>query len=170
MKRLFRCEGGWIVRLKRLLEILLRNRILAVILALTILAFPAWADQPFAASVKTVLGNSIVIRGVETIAVREGMHLLANDLLKTSIDSRLGIIFQDGTRISLGPRTEVRIDRFIYEPADGKLGLMLSIARGVLVYISGKISQLSPDSVGVKTPTCVIGLRGTHFAISIDEP
>jgi hypothetical protein len=170
MKRLFHCEGGWIVRLRRFPEILPGNKILAVFLALTALAFPAWAAQPFAASVKTVQGNSAVIRSGETIAIREGMHLLSNDLLKTSADSRLGIIFQDGTRISLGPRTEVRIDRFLYEPADGKLGLMLSIARGILAYISGKISQLSPDSVGVTTPTCVIGLRGTHFAISIDEP
>jgi hypothetical protein len=134
------------------------------------LAFPAWAAPPIAASVKTAQGNSVIVRGAETIPVREGMHLFANDILQTSADGRLGVIFQDGTRISLGPRTEVKIDRFIYEPAGSRLALLLRIARGVMVYVSGKISQLSPESVGVETPTCVIGLRGTYFAISIDEP
>ena len=130
---------------------------------------PAWAVQKIAASIKTIQGSSVVIRGAQTIPAYKGMHLLTSDLLQTSADGLMGVLFQDGTRISLGPHTEVRIDHFLYEPAEGKLGLLLRIARGVLVYVSGKISQLSSGSVSVETPSCVIGLRGTHFAISIDE-
>jgi hypothetical protein len=123
--------------------------------------------EPIAASVKIAQGDATVRRGTATIPVREGMHLLANDLLQTAADGRLGIIFQDGTRISLGPLTEIRIDQFVYNPADGKFGLLLKIVRGVLTYVSGKIAQFSPESVKVETPVCVVGLRGTHFAVSI---
>ena len=133
------------------------------------LAVPAWGAESIAGCVKVAKGNSVVHRGTEILPIREGMHLLVNDVLQTSADGRLGVIFQDGTRVSLGPSTELTIDRFVYEPADGKFGLVLRLARGVLTYISGKIAQFSPESVSVETPVSMVGLRGTHFAISIDN-
>jgi hypothetical protein len=163
-------SGKRMIAAGRLRSFISKDKRIAVLLVFSCLAIPAWAAQPIAASVKTVQGSSVIVRGTETIPVREGMHLLASDLLQTSTDGRLGIIFQDGTRISLGPRTDVKIDRFVFQPASEKFDFMLRLVRGVLVYISGKISQLSPGSVSVETPTCVIGLRGTYFAISIDEP
>jgi hypothetical protein len=133
-----------------------------------LLAVSARGAESIAGSVKTVQGSSVVHRGAETLPIREGMHLLVDDVLQTSADGRLGVIFQDGTRISIGPGTEIKIDRFVYEPAEGKFGLLLRLARGVLTYISGKIAQFSPESVTVQTPVGVVGLRGTHFAISIE--
>jgi hypothetical protein len=75
---------------------------------------------------------------------------------------------EDGTRISLGPNTELKVDRFVYQPAQGKFGLLLRLGRGALAYISGRIAQFSPESVSVETPVAVIGLRGTSFAVSIE--
>ncbi|MBZ5626598.1 MAG: FecR domain-containing protein [Acidobacteriia bacterium] len=117
---------------------------------------------------KTARGGAVVRRGAATIPVSEGMHLLLNDVLQTSGDGQLGVILQDGTRIALGPNTELTIDRFVYEPVDGKFGLVLRLARGVLAYVSGRIARFSPESVSVETPVGVIGLRGTHFAVSIE--
>ncbi len=139
-----------------------------VAFVLVCVVFPAGAAEAIAGSVKAVRGSAVVRRGAETIPVREGMHLLANDVLKTSADGRLGAILQDGTRISLGPATELTIDRFVYEPADGKFDLLLRLARGVLTYVSGKIAQFSPKAAKVETPVAVVGLRGTHFAVSIE--
>lgn len=143
-------------------------RMSAAFLVFGSLAFSAWGADAIAGSVKTAQGSSVVHRGAETLPIREGMHLLVNDVLQTSADGRLGVIFQDGTRISVGPGAEVRIDRFLYEPADGKFALLLRLARGVLTYVSGKIAQFSPESVSVQTPVGVVGLRGTHFAVSIE--
>jgi hypothetical protein len=130
--------------------------------------FSAWGAEPIAGSVKTAQGSSMVRRGAETLPVHEGMHLLVDDILQTSADGRLGVIFQDGTRISVGPGTELKIDRFVYEPAEGRFGLLLRLTQGVLTYISGKIAHFSPESVSVQTPVGVVGLRGTHFAVSIE--
>ena len=132
------------------------------------LALPAWSADPIAASVKTVQGKCVIHRGTETIPVQEGMHLLVSDVVETPGDGRVGIIFQDGTRISAGPGTEVKIESFVYEPVDGKFGLLLRLARGVLAYVSGKIAQFSPGSVTVQTPAGIVGLRGTHFAITTE--
>jgi hypothetical protein len=98
------------------------------------------------------------------------MHLLARDVIQTAGDGRAGIIFQDGTRVSLGPNTEVSVEQFAYEPAQGRLELLLRMARGVLAYVSGRIAQRSPQSVRLQTPVGIVGLRGTSFAVSLEQP
>ncbi|HLK69611.1 MAG TPA: FecR domain-containing protein [Bryobacteraceae bacterium] len=119
-------------------------------------------------SIKTAQGGVIIHRDEQSIPASEGFHLQLNDTVQTSADGRVGMILQDGTRISLGPATEMRLDRFVYQPADGKFGLLLRLSRGLLTYISGKIAQFSSGSVSVETPAGVLGLRGTHFAILIE--
>jgi hypothetical protein len=134
------------------------------------LACPIWAAESIAGSVKTVQGGVTVHRGAQTMTATEGMHLLVNDTLQTAADGRIGAILQDGTGIGLGPNTELKIDSFAFEPADGKLGLLLRLTRGVMAYFSGKIAKLAPGSVTVETPVGVIGLRGTYLAVSLEAP
>jgi hypothetical protein len=140
----------------------------AVLVIAGILSPMARGAEGIAGSLKIVQGGAVVIRGAQTMPAREGMHLMVNDILQTSADGRLGAIFQDGTRIGLGPKTELKIDSFVYEPADGKLGLLLRLAKGVIAYFSGRIAQLAPGSVTVETPVGVVGLRGTHMAVSLE--
>lgn len=136
--------------------------------SLLLVTFSMQGAEPIAGSVKTAEGGSVIVRGADSLPGRAGMHLLANDVVRTSADGRVGVILQDGTRISLGPNTELRIDRFVYEPVDGRFGLLLRLVRGVMAYCSGKIAEFSPGSVRVETPVGVVGLRGTRFAISLD--
>src|SRR5215471_7913595 len=90
-------------------------------------------------SIKIVRGGATIHRGSADIAAVEGAHLRAHDSLRTPADGALGIILQDGTRISMGPNTVLEIDRFVYEPVAGNFGLLLRLARGVIAYISGKM-------------------------------
>jgi hypothetical protein len=143
------------------------RRVRATLLVLVYLASSAWSAESIAGSVKTVQGGAVVRRGQQTIPATVGMHLQVNDVLQTSADGSLGAILQDGTGIGLGPNTELKIDSFIYEPAAGKLGLILRLARGVMAYFSGRIAKLAPGAVTVETPVGVMGLRGTHMAVSI---
>ncbi len=133
------------------------------------LAVPAYGAESIVGSVKTVHGSVFVRRGAEKLPCREGVHLLPQDILQTSADSSVGVIFQDGTRIALGPNTELKIDQFVYQPGEGKFGLLVRLARGVMAYISGKIAKFSPESVRVETPVGIVGLRGTELAISLEE-
>lgn len=121
-----------------------------------------------AGSVKSVAGEVVVIRGTETIPCREGMHLLESDVLRTGADGQAGIILSDGTRVSIGPKTELGIEKFLFDPAAGQFSLIMRLARGVLAYVSGRIAQFSPQSVKVETPVGTIGLRGTEFAVTLD--
>ncbi len=95
------------------------------------------------------------------------MHLEIGDVLRTGTDSRLGFIMRDGTRVSLGPDTELSVDQSAYDPSHGKFALLLNLGRGLLAYISGKIAAFSPEAVRVQTPVASIGVRGTKFVIGL---
>jgi hypothetical protein len=123
-----------------------------------------------AGSVKTLQGQVLVLRGAETLPCREGMHILTTDALRTQSDGRVGMILRDGVRVSLGPNTEIRIDKSVYEPAEGQFGVLVRLLRGVMVFVSGKLGQFSPNSVQIETPVGMIGLRGALVAISLDQP
>jgi len=138
------------------------------LLVLSCVAFSATGTEAFIGTIKIAQGIGSLRRGVETTPIREGMQLLLNDVLETSSDGRVGIILQDGTRIALGPNTELKVDRLVYQPAEGKFGMVLRLGHGVLAYISGRIAQYLPESVSIVTPIGVIGVRGTTFAVSIE--
>jgi len=132
---------------------------------------PALAQSPSAAGVvKGVAGAATVVRGGQESAAVLGQPLLEGDTLKTGTDGRLGVTLKDGTRLSLGGNTELRLETFAYAPAQGRLGLALRLLRGVTAYVSGRIAQLAPGAVKIETPTSVIGIRGTHLLIGVDQP
>jgi hypothetical protein len=144
-------------------------QVLVVAWALTHAAPRPVHGQEVAGRVKTVSGAAFLVRQQKTIAAQVGAVVFESDLLRTGNDGRLGVTLSDDTRISLGPRTEIRVSRVAYQPAQGQLALVLSIARGVMAYVSGHIARLSADAVRVETPDAVIGIRGTRLAIHVTE-
>ena len=139
-----------------------------LVLAMAPLAAQAQTAPAVVGSLKIVHGGASILRGADVIPAVEGAHLFAHDSLRTAGDGSLGLILQDGTRVSLGPNSHIEIDRFVYEPAAGKFALLLRLTRGVLAYISGKMAQFSPGAVQVETPVGIVGLRGTEFAVSLE--
>jgi len=133
------------------------------------IAAPALA-QSSAGRIKTVAGPAFVVRQGAEIPAKAGDVLYEGDALKTGADGRVAVTLKDETRLSLGPNSDVRLDRFAYAPGEGHLGFTLRIARGLLAYVSGRIAKLSPDSVRLETPSAIIGVRGTRLAIRVDQP
>ena len=144
-------------------------RSLGVVLALVLAAVaPASAQQPVPAGrIKTVSGTAFVVRDNGVLPARIGDAIFASDTLRTSADGAVGITLRDDTRLSLGPSSEVRVDRYVYEPGQGGLGMVLRFMRGVAVYVSGRMAKLAPDSVRLETPTAIVGVRGTTVAIRV---
>jgi hypothetical protein len=137
----------------------------AAVLLLT--ATPALAQQPAAGRVKVASGAAFIVRGGNAVPVRVGEAVYQSDGLRTGADGRIGIMLNDDTRVSLGPSSEVSLDRFAYAPAEGQLGFVLRVVRGVAAYVSGRIAKLSPDSVHLETPAAIVGVRGTTLALRV---
>jgi len=126
------------------------------------------AQEPAAVGhIKIASGSVFIVRAGGQVPARPGQAVFEADGLRTGPDGRLGITLKDDTRVSLGPSSEVRLDRFRYAPADGQLGFVLKVVRGVAAYVSGRIAKLSPDSIRLETPEAIVGVRGTTLALRV---
>jgi hypothetical protein len=132
-------------------------------------AIPAQAQQASSAGrIKVVSGSAFIVRENKVVPAQVGQDVYAADALRTGTNGRIGVTLKDDTRISLGPSSEVRLERFNYASADGGLALVLKIVRGVTAYVSGRIAKLSPDSIRLETPAAIVGVRGTSLAIRVE--
>jgi hypothetical protein len=140
---------------------------------LVLAAAPFWALAQSAPEpvgyVKTVTGEAFVITAGQSVKAQPGTAVLLGSLLKTAPASTLGVTFKDNTLMSFGPDTEMTVDEYLYAPAEGDLKLSTRLTRGSLNYVSGVIAKLKPTAVTVKTPTGIIGVRGTQFVAKVED-
>lgn len=147
-----------------------KPRIAFAVIVLLLGASPVLAQEASGAGrVKVASGAAFVVREGRAIPAAPGQVVLVADVLRTGTDGRLGVTLNDDTRVSLGPTSEIRVDRFSYGATDGGMALALRFVRGVAAYVSGRIAKLSPDSVRLETPAAIVGVRGTTLAIRVDE-
>jgi len=141
-----------------------------VLLLVLATATPVLAQERSAAGrIKVASGAAFVVRDGTLIPAQAGQLLVEADASRTRADGRIGISLNDDTRVSLGPRSEVSLDRFAYAPAQGNVALALKFVRGVAAYVSGRIAKLAPDSIRLETPAAIIGVRGTSLAIRVQS-
>jgi hypothetical protein len=144
-------------------------RIWLSVLVVTIVTAPAFAQQQpsSAGRIKVASGAAFIVRAGVTLPAEAGQLVYEADSLKTGPDGHLGVTLKDDTRISLGPGSEVQMDRFVFAPAEGQMALALKVVRGMMAYVSGRIAKLSPDSIRLETPAAVVGVRGTTLAFNV---
>ena len=116
---------------------------------------------------RLLTGRSFIVRQNTAIAAKPGDPVFAIDTLRTEADGTIGVTMMDDTRISLGPASEVRLERYVFAPAEGGLGMVLNFVRGVAAYVSGRMAKLAPDSIRLETPAAIVGVRGTTVAIRV---
>ena len=129
----------------------------------------AMAQSKSIGMVKVSKGDTSIVRDDKHVRGKIGLSVFQNDVLETGKDGSLGVTFKDNTRVSLGPNSQLSLKEFSFNPKEKEYSFISEIARGTLVYISGMMSKLSPESVSVKTPSATIGIRGTRFLIRIDD-
>jgi hypothetical protein len=141
---------------------------LGVVALVVATAAPAFAQEANpAGKVKVASGAAFIVRNGTAIPAQPGQTVLENDDLRTGPDGTLGVTLKDDTRVSLGPSSEVRVERFVYAPGGGRLEMALKFVRGVAAYVAGRIAKLAPDAVRLETPAAIVGVRGTSLVIRV---
>jgi hypothetical protein len=97
-------------------------------------------------------------QGSQERRLATGNPVLTNDRIRTGADSVAQLLFADQTTLSVGPRSEVTLDRFVYDPNRSTGDVGVSLTTGALRFVSG---QQDPRSYQVRTPVATIGVRGT---------
>jgi formylglycine-generating enzyme required for sulfatase activity len=90
------------------------------------------------------------------------------DKITTAVGGRLQILFTDGTVLSLGEKSDLVVDEYVYNPGkkeDNACGLR--ILGGVARVLTGQITKLNPERFRTRTRMASIGIRGCDVAFSI---
>jgi len=131
-------------------------------------AAPVAAEQAVPAGhIKIATGAAFIVRQNTSIPAKPGDAVFPTDTLRTQANGALGVTLADDTRVSLGPDSEMRLERYVFAPAEGALGMVLNFVKGVAAYVSGRMAKLAPDAVRLETPAAIVGVRGTTVAIKV---
>ncbi len=146
----------------------MKRAVCSWLIAMYCFANPAFGEDGHVAIFKNVAGGMKIVRTDATLDAAPGMTLFMSDRVISESNASAGIVFKDGTLVTVGPSTEIQIRDYVFEPKNSKYEFSLYLARGTAIYSSGKIGKLSPESVKVNTPTATVGVRGTRFIIKAE--
>ena len=125
------------------------------------------ADQDAAGMFKVVHGTVAVHRLGGNLPALVGMPVYQADSIVTGEDGSAGITFEDNTLLSVGPESRLSVDRFIFDSTTHDGAFETTLSAGKLAVVSGKIAKHELDAMKVRTPSTILGIRGTRFVIDV---
>lgn len=131
--------------------------------------FVASAGAAEIGQIKVSNGQVTVERKGETLPGRVGVRLEAADVLKTGSDGSVGISMADNSLLSAGPNSILSLDRFEFDPTSNQGKFDAQLSKGSLAVISGRMAKQSPEAMTVRTPSAILGVRGTEFVVSAND-
>ena len=105
------------------------------------------------------------IKNQKNEKLANGSKIFFGDTIISSSQSNAQILFLDQTVLTLGEKTEITIDEFIYDPNNNDGSFVSTIKSGTVKFITGQISKKNPDNLEVKVPAGTLGARGTEFVV-----
>ncbi len=118
--------------------------------------------------IEQVGATTIERQAGEKLPSEEGTGVESYDTIRTQ-KGKTAIQFLDETRVDVTQNSKLVIDEFVYDPNTSTGSLSLKASFGTVRYASGQIAKNSRQNVKIKTPTAVIGVRGTDFSMTVDE-
>ena len=119
--------------------------------------------------VKVSKGSVQVERAGAKVAAKVGMGIQTSDVILTGADGSAGVTFTDNSLVSVGPNSVFKIEKYSFDSTTHAGEFEGSLSKGKLAAVSGKMVKQSPESMKIRTPSAVMGVRGTEFVIQVDE-
>ncbi len=124
-----------------------------------------WSNIGYVGAFK---GSATIARSSSTLDVKNGMSLKVKDKIMTSAKSRVQVILNDNTVVTIGSNSTFTFDAYKFGTKDDS-EIKMHIERGFFRSVTGKIGQLAPERFKVKTVSATIGIRGTDFSAQVSE-
>ena len=122
------------------------------------------ALQSTGSSAQEAIGKATSIRpqaeGIHSGATRAlsgGADVYSKETVRTGQSGQADLRFRDNSNLSVGPSSNVRLDRFVYDPNRSTGSVAVQATRGSFRFVTG--SQ-SGGSYQIKTPYGTLGVRG----------
>lgn len=101
--------------------------------------------------------------GTRTLSV--GNDVFFEDMITTDAAGNAQVMFLDRSSLTVGPNSNLTIDRFVYDPATSAGALTVKGTKGVFRFVGGALSKKEP--VKIQTPVATIGIRGGIVLVEV---
>jgi hypothetical protein len=128
----------------------------ALLAAAMLQATPASAAQIGVAAIVQNEVTGIIAGKSAPIAV--GNQIFSDQRIQTGTNGTAQFLFADQSVFTIGPKSDLVLDRFVYDPANGGGNLTLETTKGAFRFISG---TQTAESYKIQTPVATIGIRGS---------
>lgn len=132
--------------------------IACVFFALSAIATPAIAQS--VGEVVNVTPGASIIRSGGRVTVAPSTAVEQGDTIVTNGSGIVEIIFNDDTKLAVGPRSRLKITDVLMNGANRAEKFKLRTVSGTFRFLSGKSRKEVYD---IRTPSANLGIRGTEF-------
>ena len=134
------------------------------------------ASSMFAAAAQEI-GKASAIRNEVSVqsededtsrAAAVGTGIKMRDLITSGDNSAMQMLLVDQTVFTVGPRAELVVDEFVYDPESDAGEMTARVTKGAFRFMSGRTAK-NPENVRIETPVASMGIRGTIVEGAVGE-
>ena len=118
----------------------------------------ALAQDPKIGSAEELKNKVEGIIGGQSAPVSKGTALYSNETVRTGENGVADLVFLDSTNLTVGPISEVLLDKFVYDPNGSSGIVVLQATKGAFRFVTGSQDKRAYQ---VQTPFGSLGVRGT---------
>ena len=124
--------------------------------ALVAMQATSFAQDPTIGNATATKNRVEGVMGSKTEPIAKGTNLYTNEVVRTGDASVADLKFLDDSTMNVGPISEVKLDKFVYDPGGGG-AVIINATKGAFRFVTGKQDQ---KSYQIKTPYGTLGIRG----------
>jgi hypothetical protein len=119
------------------------------------------AAPAIAQSIGKTIKADRTVSGSKSGVLKINSNVVANERISANTTGLGHIEFNDGTKMVVGPNTNLVLDRAVFNPGQSSFRkLAMDSTAGALRFISGSSAK---GTYEIQTPTGTLGIRGTAF-------
>jgi hypothetical protein len=129
---------------------------LAVVIVIGLSA-TASAQQPRIGDAQSVKNQVEGIVDGKSETLSPGSSVYSSETVRTGKAGITNLVFLDNTNLSVGPTSEVKLDKFVYDPSGSSGAVVIEATKGAFRFVTGSQDKRVYQ---IKTPFGTLGIRG----------
>ena len=121
------------------------------------LSTTAHAQQPRIGDAQSAKNQVEGIVDGKSETISPGSSVYSNETVRTGKAGIANLVFLDNTNLSVGPTSEVKLDKFVYDPSGSSGAVVIEATRGAFRFVTGSQDKRVYQ---IKTPFGTLGIRG----------
>jgi hypothetical protein len=116
--------------------------------------------QPTASHGQEAIGKATSVRpqaeGSHAGTLSGGSNVYSKETVRTGDSGQADLQFHDKSNLTVGPKSSVRLDKFVYDPNKSTGTVAIQATRGSFRFVTGS----QGGSYQIKSPYGTLGIRG----------